>query len=461
MTDQMNLKCLGMAATAAITIVAAAAAWTTEVPTAGTLAGYLVVLVVAVLAWRLNRWRSTASALVLLVLWTVLAVVGIADLHCYASHPGASPAEPWFANPDSNTIYHASRTAAQERFSEGVYNPRSIFFGLIYMAFGPSPAPMIMACAAAIIVAVSCAGVLAGSCAGSSDADRCRISALAMALTASVCHLTAMGTVVLKDSFVIAGIALLGVTLLRFMPRREHITSGKALICGTAGILLIAALRIDYLVYVPVGLLLFLPWTLRSKKVAASLLAVAAITAGAYYAYRANLIGAQPAEYIFSNITPTRQSYNGVAEWILASPLWVRAACLPLTAAVQYLIPLPWTASADAAFGPGFQLAHISLPWYCVGGLIILSFVYWRRIPAAMLRMALFGAIIWIVPAFITAGLVNRYTLPAIPLMAPAGAYVLLHLRELPRARMLLTVYAALLLTALTLTFIFITSHLS
>lgn len=461
MTKQMNIRYLCVATMIAVAVVWGASAWAGSLPTVSTFTGYLAVLAAAAGAWRLNRWRSAASAWVLLVLWTVLATVGIADLHCYASHPGASIAEPWFANPDSDTIYRASAIAAQERFVEGIYNPRSIFFGLIYMAFGPSPAPMIMAAAAAIIVAVSCAGVIAGGASAGSDDERRRLSAIAMGLTAAVCHLTAMGTVLLKDAFVIAGISLFAVALLRFIPHADTISSRSATACGLCGILLLFFLRFEYLIYIPIGLTVMLPWTLRRKKLAGTLLVGAAFAGAAYYAYRHTMIGAQQPQYIFDKLPAARESYNGVAAWILSSPWWVRVACLPATAAVQYLIPLPWTASADAAFGPGFQLAHFSLPWYILGGLIITSLVYRRRLPAPMLRITLLGLIIWIIPAYLTAGLVNRYTLSAVPLMASSGAYAWLHLRRSTGARVLYIIYLLLLAGALGAAYFFTGSSAS
>lgn len=461
MTVQTNIYTLGVGAIIAIAIVAAASVWADSIPTVSTLCGYMAVLAAAAAAWRLNRWRSAASAWVLLALWTLLAVIGIADLQCYSSHPGASICHPWLANPDSRTIYSTAATAASERFAEGVYNPRSIFFGLIYMAFGPSPAAMIMACAAAVVVAVACAGVIAGATADATDADRRRLSALAMGLTAAVCHLTAMGTVILKDSFVIAGVALLGVALLRFIPQRDCIATCSSLACGAAGILLIATLRIEYLVYVPAGVAFMLPWVLRRKAPAAALLLFAVGAAGLYIAYRHSFICSQSAIYIFDTVSPTRQSYNSVAAWILSAPWWMRLLCLPMTAAVQYLIPLPWTAADDAAFGPGFVFAHFSLPWYAVGGLILTALLLWRRIPGAMLRIALLGAVVWLVPAYAAAGMVNRYTLAAIPLMAPAGAYAWLRLRSMRRVKLFLAIYAALIVAALGVVYMFIQSSLS
>ena len=71
--------------------------------------------------------------------------------------------------------------------------------------------------------------------------------------------------------------------------------------------------------------------------------------------------------------------------------------------------------------------SHLSYPWYAISGIVayFYLFAFCKCHDDNLKRLALAGLLLWLVPAYIFAGSVSRYSLCFLPLIVPAAAYVI------------------------------------
>ena len=130
-------------------------------------------------------------------------------------------------------------------------------------------------------------------------------------------------------------------------------------------------------------------------------------------------------------LNSTRQPYLDIIGDYLGYSFIEKTLLLPLSAAIQYLIPFPWNFMRDVPFGYSLVYSHISYGWYLVGGIILFYYFFaiWKSSPK-LIAWALWALFCYLVPAYMFAGTVSRYMLPFIPLLVPLGVYVIMKLRE-------------------------------
>lgn len=133
---------------------------------------------------------------------------------------------------------------------------------------------------------------------------------------------------------------------------------------------------------------------------------------------------------------------------------------LPFSAAAQYFPPFPWNYTRDAAFGAFVPVAHLSILWYMVGGLVLGYFalcIYRRRAAGGLGLWALFWLLCYLGIALMSGGTVARYYLCLMPVCVPLALRLLLCLRHgLVSQRAFYTyvsVYAVMLACGLTMAY--------
>ena len=90
----------------------------------------------------------------------------------------------------------------------------------------------------------------------------------------------------------------------------------------------------------------------------------------------------------------------------------------------MFLTPLPWAFSRAVVFGPSAAFAHISFPWYALGGILLYYAVaLWRRSPRGVALSFGYGLLLTMLTAFMTGGTISRYCLPWLPALVPAAAW--------------------------------------
>ena len=127
-------------------------------------------------------------------------------------------------------------------------------------------------------------------------------------------------------------------------------------------------------------------------------------------------------------VGPTQQPYLDMLGNYFNYPVWKRLLLLPLTSAVQFVIPFPWI------YG-GVQLSDVltrcGWGWYAVGGTAMFYYLW-----CVAKRSNPLGALAWWPPlcfavtAYVVAGSLNRYALPIEPLFVPMAVYVLCKVRK-------------------------------
>lgn len=202
-----------------------------------------------------------------------------------------------------------------------------------------------------------------------------------------------------------------------------------------AAMLLVALVRATYIYLVAMGIM----FAIKARKQRKQTLIMIAVSAAAF------VIGNYFAAYSVDNhiymikggaemkelyiIGQAQQPYLDMLGNYFFYPAWKRLLALPLTMAVQFVIPFPWIyGNVDCA---NDLLTRIGWGWYFVGGTAM--FLYVRCI---VTRQQPLGVWIWwpalcfAATAYVVAGSVNRYVLPFEPLFVPAAAYVLCKARE-------------------------------
>lgn len=160
-------------------------------------------------------------------------------------------------------------------------------------------------------------------------------------------------------------------------------------------------------------------------------------------------LNAKPETDIVLSSAATAPLDNIIGDYTAMAP-WRKLLWLPLTAAVQFLLPFPWGWERHIAFGPSQAVAHFGFAWYAAGGLILYGLFGKLRCAAPGMRaLALSGAVLTLLTAFITSGRVARYCLAYLPLLLPFAAWVGVTYYRRRSMRVWMGAFASLLAAAL------------
>ena len=251
-----------------------------------------------------------------------------------------------------------------------------------------------------------------------------RTATAAMLMTAMVCYFLSTGVILIKDALICAIMASAVYACAGLRSR----FSWADIVLVFAGGLVAALVRPNLLPLLCLGLLIFAPGMDRRR--IAALGACVAVFAALYFITRH--IGLR--SEVFSDThtpmvemgaeQPRLESYNSMLGNYNELPLWRQLVQLPVSMALQFLTPLPWAFSRDVVFGPSAAFAHISFPWYALGGILLYYAVaLWRRSPRGVALSFGYGLLLTMLTAFMTGGTISRYCLPWLPALVPAAAW--------------------------------------
>lgn len=277
-------------------------------------------------------------------------------------------------------------------------------------------------------------------------------SVVAMACCAAVCYWLTMGTLILKDSFVILAM----VTAANGLTARR---TRNFVLAVLAGAVMLTVSRPGFILMLVVGTAI-----VRARR--GTLWSCAAVCAvcvalwsvpqllKANTALMASLGGDESLGIGYD--APQQMAYFNIVGNFAELSVLKRLLLVPVSAAVQFFIPFPWNYGRDTVFGLTQAYAHVGYPWYLFGATLIYYFATSasRRLRgnrtcrgsrrAMLFRVALWGLICWLVPCYMFGGTISRYGLPMVALFAPAVAVTL---RENYRKRPFLiyiTIFAVL-----------------
>lgn len=411
-------------------------------------------------------WRSRQGWWTLLVVTTILAVGIIANVHYFTVKAGATTEVPLLLNFDSaryynDALYTIGHTAGIA--SDAKNHGYGLLISWLWRVTGVTiVAPMIVNMLAMLLSIVLCGGVAWRVLRGKTEYSGRWIATCAMIMSASVCYFLNSGTLLLKEALLIFAFSMIGfsITILVEPPtsRRRYI---KMLLIFIGGAVILSFLRYNFLLMPVIGAVILVKWQRRQLITALIMVSVCVIcwifTASLVYHSQiemievsGHIIGGEGITNSFFLDDPHHATYNKIVEGYFDYPWWQKLLILPMSMAVQYLIPLPWAFADDLQYGYSLVLAHVSYPWYAVGGLILYYLISgMRRSPDILRRLTAWGVLMWIVPAYLFAGTVSRYTLPMLPILIPSAVYVVATWRQHTSMRRWIWVYSILLVIAL------------
>lgn len=402
--------------TAWIVVLVAASLWPGT--TSGNNVAMLVIIFLSVFTARQVFPRSIGAMTVIAVASAALSVGVILNTWGYTTAACCTPDNPYLVNSDSNRWWQAAihfldpAEGAAAHPSHGLYG---YMLGCIMWVFGKNVGVALITSMFFIMVSLVLTGVLTRRITRND-----RVAVVAMACTASVCYWLTMGTLILKDAFVIMSL-LIGAVSLTYSEKRF------LLLISFAAILLFAVRPGAILFLVPGILLLKFRKNHRVWPVCAVVICIAiwilpdllGLTEGFEKTVMAD-VSANEAYNSPNQLALYRiiGNYDSTLKKILL---------LPLTAVVQFFIPFPWNFSRDIPFGMTEAYAHVAYPWYLFG-LIFLYYLVTQRhtFREPLYLFSLWAILIWLIPCYLFAGMVSRYGLPMVALMAPAVAVTLM-----------------------------------
>lgn len=429
-----------------------------------TLLAMIGVWVVVSIVYQRMPWRNSVGWWTLLVVATIMAIGVILNIHCFTEQVGATTEFPLLLNADSLRFYNDAlyTIGSPQGIPTDLKNHGyGLLISWLWSITGVTiVSPIVVNMFSMLLSIILCGGIAWRMLRGETGKSGRWIASCAMVMSASVCYFLNSGTLLLKEALLILAFSLIGfamTSLVKYSPRRS--ANIKMMIMFAIGVIIIAFLRYNYLFMPIVGAVILVKWQRRHLSMGAILMSICAIgwiVSILFYSTAlvldttVNIIGGERLGDAFFSGDPQHDAYNGIVDGYLSFPWWKKVLYLPLSAAVQYLIPLPWGFTDDVHFGYTLAYAHISYPWYAVGGLILYYIIGWaRRSPDVLRRMTFWGILMWLVPAFLFAGTVSRYALPMLPLLIPAAVYVVAKWKSFATLKRWIWSYSILLVIGL------------
>ncbi|MCM1006208.1 MAG: hypothetical protein NC402_07935 [Prevotella sp.] len=150
----------------------------------------------------------------------------------------------------------------------------------------------------------------------------------------------------------------------------------------------------------------------------------------------------------------TAEHYSSLFGNYYAKKPLERTVYLPLTVSAQYFPPFPWNYTRDKALGAFVPVAHLSLLWYIVGGLVFGYFamcIYRKKASGGLQAWALMWALCYIGTAYMSAGTVPRYYLPFMALCIPMALQTVLSVKRGAVSLRVANIYAGIYVLLLTI----------
>ncbi len=409
------------------------------------LTAYTVIGLICAAAWRACAWRTRAGALLLMCALTLLTCGVVINVNYYTICSGGSLTHPVLLNADAYRAWWAGVALINEDLTPNYYTCYPTFAVItlfkrdIFLAIMPD-----VLCGLLTLIGV---GELTWRLTG-----RRTTAFAAMIAMSLMCYFMVQATLLIKDVPLTLAMCLMA---LGFVRLAQH-TPRRAATWGiiVAGIAITTTYRPNMLFFYVIGAIVFAV----SKRPDWRLGVVALLAVGAWL-WVTSIVTTNPHPTEMAAGSPKldfvqmkTMAWDKVTGNYSTFPVWKKLCILPASVVLQFLIPFPWNFARDMVFGPTVAVAHFGYTWYLAGGL----FLYWivalrRKSPQLMVRLAVWGVILYVATAYSYSGRISRYCLPDLPLIMPAVAYTAVTAGKRPSLWRWLAVFAALMATALTI----------
>lgn len=387
--------------------------------------------------YRRSEGYSTLGHLVLVTLLLVLGLMTIIDMHGVLDLGERGFHRPALLSPDSHRIYHFSREVylCDDVTVDLTYTGYAYFLGWLWRLIGEINIAYLLAInIGAVLLTAACTGKMAWRWFTAHHlTDAKQMSAWTMVLLACMAYFLSPTLRPFKEPIVFAGMALVAYVMVTVSEYRRPLRSGEW-IALAIGILLLATNRNNLVGMLLLGQTILL---LCQHKQWRAHLPVIALTGLIYLLgwqlqyqglhYQLKIISGEGMAQEFLN-PKMRESYY-ILENYYDHPVWMRTLMLPLTNAIQGILPLPFAIEGHKAdTGMVTLLSRINVLWYPV--LILTVFYYtvlaWRK-NERLGPWAWWPLLCYEVIAYITAGTVSRYILPFMPYWTTFAVYTWYH----------------------------------
>jgi len=374
---------------------------------------------------------------------TAVMFVGIAvNLSGYLQVPGSTWACPGLKEwSDARLVYvKAYDTYMGEYYP--VFAPASFIPLVLLHIFGPGLlAPLLFSASCMSLSAVLTGVICARLCPGADAVRRARTGALLFALIPSIPY---YGSMLLKEAPV-----TLGVSLMALMFADAY--NGRLRAGVVAGAVIGAVLLMLERYYVGYALALGAVISFVHAHISASgtparqfsslavslLICFVIVVAGrslhyqdvSYYFQTEQADSANKAMLGYETVS----KYSALVDDYYGKSNVEKLLYLPFSAAAQYFPPFPWNYTRDADLGAFVPVAHLSILWYMVGGLVLGYFalcIYRKRAAGGLGSWAAFWLLCYLGIALASGGSVARYYLCFMPVCVPLALRLLLCLRD-------------------------------
>ena len=362
-------------------------------------------------------YTSSGTTITISCVSLLLGVGVILNTWFYTIHLGGTPDRPVLINPDCHRWWNDalfiidSSQGIKAGFTYGFYG--YVLAGFLWV-FGQTVGSALLFSMTLILMAVLLTGFLTFRLTGNK-----KTSLLSVICVSAVCYWLAMGTLILKDAFIIVALLVGGLALT--YDNKKMFFSLVFLSC-----IMLMVSRPSYIVMLIGGLLIAKQSCQNWRNTI-----IAAMVCCAFFILNIVIGHIADVYNILNHQTGTGYSYSAPQQMALYNmvgnypelPFYKKLLYLPLSTVVQFFIPFFWTWERDIPFGLTEAWAHVGFPWYFFGFVLIYFLaVNLRNYKSEIYRFTLWGILCWLVPCFLFAGTVSRYGLPFVALLGPAVA---------------------------------------
>lgn len=376
------------------------------------------------LLYRRVSAPSFAGHCVLAAAWCLLAVGLIANVWYFTTYSGGTIHDPVLINEDADIAWRQMQAVLSGTDSGIGFSRRGYGTFLALLSWHGTPDIVSELCFNMLLILSAIVMTGAAAVRLTPGVPPARTATAAMAMTAMVCYFLATGVILIKDALICA---IMASSVYALAGLRSRLSWGGMAIL-LAGGLVAALVRPNLLPLVCLGMAVFAPGMDRRRIAVLAAMAVlfmALYMLTRYVGLRSEVFSDSHTPMVDIDENEARlTSYNSVLGPYNSLPLWRQIVQLPVSLALQFLTPLPWAFSRDVVFGPSAAFAHISYPWYALGGILLYyAAALWRRSPRGVALSFGYGLALTVLTAFMTGGTISRYCLPWLPALVPAAAW--------------------------------------
>lgn len=407
------------ARTVALIIVGFAMIMLPGVDFAGTLAAFVCLWISIEYTLSKTEWKSETAWYALLAASVLTSIGIVANVHGYTVEHGLDTSSPYLFNTDYNRYFYTAKSIVTGEQAENY--GYSLFIAAVWKITGISIVPPLIINQAAILFSIIVCGEITHRVIKNAPSA----PTVAVILLSAICYFLNHATLLLKEGLITLFLSLFILLLLR---KKKNYPAIAAIL------LLFGLIRYHWLAFPAVAAIVMMI-DFKSLKKNVGLLYVLLIVGFIFASYHIffhsrvmNFISeAENISGSYVTFDSNRAEFWTIIGDYFSFPFLKKVLLLPLSALVQIITPLPWNFERDMVYGFTQWYSHLSYPWYAISGIVAYFYLFaFRKCHDDLLkRLALAGLLLWLVPAYIFAGSVSRYSLCFLPMIVPGAAYVI------------------------------------